>query len=316
MKFSFLIPHYWQAIVWKIVSCLCFALINGLVRYLTGGSCLPVNDPLPPATIVFFQNVFVTLFLVPLIYKGYVNPLKTPYKMLHLVRVTLAVMGVVLWYLSLFYMPITQAVALNFTGPIFTIIGAYFLLKERLGMMRWVAVLSSFIGTILILRPDKTLLEQSTMIGWSALIPLISAITIAGVKMCSRKLATLGESPALMTTVLMVFMTPVSGVISVIYGFAWPHLDHWFYLILLGLLATCAHLSTGKSYEKGEVTYTMPFGVSRVIFSAAIGYWIFGEYPQTWTIWLGTAIILLSILLLSYQNYQENEGKKWLKATV
>lgn len=308
------IPVHWQATIWKILSCACFALINGLVRYLTGGSSLELSEPLSVTSIVFFQNLFGTLFLIPWILKDYKNPLNTKYMKLHIFRVTLAVLGVVLWYLSLQFMEITQAVALGFTGPIFTVIGSYFFLKERLGPMRFLALAASFFGAVLVLRPDKTLISQSSFIGIAAIIPLISAIVISSVKMCSRKLAVYGESPKAMTTFLMLFMTPVSLLIALIYDFTIPSLHHLPYLILMGFLATAAHLSISKAYITGEVTFIMPFGISKIILSSAIGYFAFGEYPKMWTVWLGATIIFLSVLLLSYQNYLDKRNEKWKKS--
>jgi len=55
----------WQGAGWKILSMACFALINGIVRYCSGGAGALDMAPLPINVMVFFQNLFGTLCLLP-----------------------------------------------------------------------------------------------------------------------------------------------------------------------------------------------------------------------------------------------------------
>ena len=48
----------WQGVFWKIFSCGCFAVVNALVRFLSGGSPLDLSEPLPIYSIMLFQNLF------------------------------------------------------------------------------------------------------------------------------------------------------------------------------------------------------------------------------------------------------------------
>lgn len=298
-----LLSPAWEAGFWKVVSCAAFAGINAVVRYLEGGAVLVPPMVLPANVILFFQNVFAMLFMIPFVlpflFKKNSLSLITHYPKWHLLRVLMAVVGVWLWYLTLENMPIAEGVALSFTGPVFTVIGARLLLRESVGPQRLLAILLSILGAFIITRPDIALLRPESHLGWVALLPLASAVVLALNKLLTRQLACLGESPERLTLYLLLGMIPVSG-LPAWYEWVTPTISHWPWLILLGLLAVLAHLSFGKAYKLAEVSFLMPFGFSKFLFSTALGYYCFSEFPKS-SLWIGMSVIALSILLLGYK---------------
>ncbi|MBL0942603.1 MAG: hypothetical protein IBJ00_07780, partial [Alphaproteobacteria bacterium] len=88
-------------------------------------------------------------------------------------------------------------------------------------------------------------------------------------------------------------------------------LHHWPWLLLMGLLAAGAHFSTSLAYVKGEITFLTPFGFSKLIFSSAIGYLAFAEFPESWTVWIGALVIFSSVILLS--NFKSQRVLKEVK---
>ncbi len=290
----------WEGAFWKIVSCACFAGINGVVRYLSGGTSTHAIEPLPVQTIMFFQNVFGLLFMLPWALKAGLNSLYTKRPFLHFIRVAASVAGIYLWYLTLQKMPIAEGVALNFTGPIFTVIGAAFFLHEKITASRMAAILFSVIGAFIISRPDVPL-ENETIhsIGLLALLPLSSAVAFTLNKLLTRKLANLGETPTALATYLLLLMVPISF-IPVLFAWVTPVGWHWPWLILLGALAAGAHLSFSKAYQLAEVSFLTPIGFSKFFLSALVGFLAFSELPTSLSLWIGTLIIFASIVLLSH----------------
>lgn len=290
----------WVGAYWKLFSCACFAGINGVVRYCSGGTGAEI-EALPVPILMFFQNLFGTLLLLPWVLKmGGIETLKTKHPFIHFVRVITAVAGVYLWYLTLQTMPLAEGVALTFTGPIFTIIGAFFLLQERLSLERLLAIILSLTGAFIISRPDIPFRGGNHPIGLAALLPLGSALVLAWNKLLTRRLATRGETPESLAIYLLILMAPVS-LIPALYEWTTPTLNQWPWLILLGLLASAAHLSFAKAYKLAEVTFLTPFGFSKFLFSTLVGYIAFAELPTQWTVWLGISVIFLSIVLLAYK---------------
>lgn len=293
----------WEGALWKILSCACFAAINGIVRYLGGGGSLAPEVHLPTNVILFFQNVFGTLFLLPFfLNQGQVN-LVTRHFNWHLVRAFSAVLGIALWYFTLKHMPIAIGLALSFTGPVFTVIGAKILLGERVNTQRALAIVLSLLGAFIISRPDHALFNKGSTLGLLALLPLGFALALAWNKLLTRKLAQKGETPESLATYLLLLMAPISLLIA-LPEWVTPSLSHWPWLILMGLLGALAHISFGKAYKCAEVVFLTPFGFSKFLFSTLIGYCCFLEIPS-YSLWLGILVIGMSIFLLAYPLYPQ-----------
>ncbi len=297
-------PQDTQGAIYKVLSCLFFAIINGLVRHLTHG----VEGSLAPLSefqIAFVQNVFGFLFTLPLMKMDGFSSFRVRSPGLYAVRVLAAVAGVCLWYAALKHMPIGVAVALGFTGPIFTVVGARLWLNEWLTPLRLWGVLLGIVGAFIIMRPDQMFLKQARDFDdvW-VFLPLLSAIAIALSKLASRRLGEVGEPPNLQTFYLLLFMIPVSAVPAMM---VWTPMDptHWTLLALVGACATGAHYTMAKAYALSGVLFLTPFGFARLFFSAVIGYVVFGEASLTMSFFAGAAAILLSGLVIARDEQQQ-----------
>lgn len=280
------VPLVWQGVFWKVFSCACFAIVNALVRFLSGGSQIDIGTPLPIHTLMMLQNVIGVMLLMPYILRLNKTAFVTRNYKLHLLRVITAVIGIGVWYLSLRYMPITEAIALSFAGPIITIIGAKLFLKEHFTWQRLLAVALSIIGGFLIIRPDKALLFQG-YIGFTCLLPILAATIFAGDKLITRKIMQDNESPLILTFYLLLFTAISCTIPSFYYGFAAITAEHIPWILLLGLAAMGAHFTFSKAYELSEVTFLMPFGLSKVVLSGLVSYIAFYEIPNSFSIWVG-----------------------------
>lgn len=284
--------------LWKVASCFCFAAINGIVRYISGGSG-DHPEGLPVYVIIFFQNLVGTLFMLPFIYSNGLKGLRTERPLLHAFRVVTAVAGVGLWYWGVYYLPLATAVALSFTGPIFTVIGAHIFLGERIALNRALAIGICFIGAFIVSRPDRILMgSELDELGWPAFLPLAAAIAFAASKLFSRALASRGESPESMTFYLLVMMAPLS-LLPASYSWVTPSLDYMPWLVAMGIFAAGAHYTLTKALAAAEVSFVMPFGYSKILMSAFIGFIAFSEVPKSMTLWIGSFVIFLSATILS-----------------
>lgn len=301
-------PSAALAIFWKLMSCACFAGINGVVRHLTAIQGELDAPMLSTASVNFFQNVFGTLFLLPVIWSMGLHRLKSAHKILHLVRVVTAVFGLLLWYEAIKCMPLAQAVSLNFTGPIFTTCAAFFFLKEQISWVRISAIFLSLVGAFIISRPDIALLSDTApSLGFAVIFPITSAIVFAFNKILTRRLAMRGESPESLAIYLLVFMTPVSGLFclkDIMAGaFYLPTPTQFFWLICAGVLSAMAHLSFAKAYQLAEVTFLMPFGFFKFFMSTCIGYLAFQEWPESTSL-IGMGLIFMSAGLSAWYQWR------------
>ncbi|MBN9542700.1 MAG: DMT family transporter [Alphaproteobacteria bacterium] len=292
-----------KGIGWKLAACFFFASINGVVKYISS----PGHTHLVPSSVItFWQSLFGTMFMVLFVWRTGFSQLKIIHKGLDFIRITTAVLGIILWYAALSRLPIAEASSLNFTGPIFTVIGAKLYLNERFSISKLLGIFIGMLGVFIIMRPDIGLRSDDAVFNWALILPLLSAISIATTKLISRKMGTLGDSPEAMTLSLLVYMTPFALVFAY-FEWAWPDLSMYPWLVLLGFLSFGAHYSTTKAYQLAEVGTLTPVGFAKLVFTVMIGFIVFGEIPSSMTVWVGLAVIVISAVLIGYDNKKSSK---------
>ncbi len=285
-------PHF-RGAFWKVSSFLCFSAINGIVRYLSQTAEAIGQTPLPAYEVAFFQNLFGLVFLIPWILQNGPESLKSRHPALQTCRIALSAIGVVLWYTSLAYIQLAQAVALMFLGPLITAIGARLFLHETIGKERSLAILIGFVGGGLI---SHTAFSPGAL-SLLALLPVLAATCFSGATLMIRRLAK-DDSPQLIVTYLLLFMAPVLLIPTLLHG-VWPEPWQWPWLLMMGGLAASAHLCLSKAYASAEVSYLIPYGFTKWFASALIGFAAFAEVPSMWTC-LGSFILMGAIISFSY----------------
>jgi drug/metabolite transporter (DMT)-like permease len=285
-----------HGIFWKLLSYALFATVNAVVRYLSGGASFHPPMPLPIPVILFFQNMFALIFILPVILQCSIQELKPKQPWWHLLRITGALLGILFWNLALSHVPLTEAIALSFVSHIFTILGAWLFLKEQLTARRVIAIVLSIIGSFIITNPHLKL-GHLGIASIGLLYLLGSDLFFSVSKLTGRKLGMMGESPKVLTIYLLLLLPPVFFALALP---AWqtPSMAHWGWLMLIGLLSALANYSLIQAYVLAEVTFLMPFSFVKLLFNVLLGYWIFAEIPSNWQTWAGIAIILFSISIL------------------
>jgi drug/metabolite transporter (DMT)-like permease len=290
----------WEGASWKVLSCLCFAIANGFIKWL--------SLRLPSESIAFFQNFFGFVFLLPFLLRAPRISWRTQRPALQIWRVLASCIGILLWYKAISLMPIGQAVALNFTGPLITILGAYLFLGEQLTAIRFFSILLGFLGSILIVNARYLTGEIPWgSQGWIVLLPLGSAAAFSICTLLNKKLTSY-DSPITIVTYLMGFMIPFLGIVSWTH-WVWPSATDLLLLSFLGGIGALAHFALTRSFTCSDITFLLPFGSTRLIASALIGLFFFGQ-TINFFVFMGSTIILGGLFILSYWD-KEKEGSRW-----
>lgn len=187
---------------------------------------------------------------------------------------------------GLSYLPLADAFAIAFAGPLFVTAMAPIFLNEVIGWRRWTAVLVGFGGVLIIVQPGSTAFQ------WFAIFPLVASM-LAGVRdMITRKMAPNETSIAvLFVTTTFVF---VAGSLSYFVGdwqpIQWVHVP---YFVASGLFVGIAHYLLIEAFRWGEAALVSPFKYMNLIWAAIFGFLLFGDIPGTATI-IGAAIVAAS----------------------
>ena len=270
--------------IWMLFASINFALLNTLVKYL--------SEEYHLSQIIFFRSLFAVLLILPFILKSGIKSLKTKSLKLQLIRCSLAVLAMYLWFYSISKIPLAEATAINFTAPIFGAIFAIFLLKEKIKYRRVIAIFISLIGALIIIRPG--LIHFNIYI----FITLVASILMGMASVYIKKI-TLIDHPNAVVFYMPMVLTLVSFFPCVIF---WTK-PTVFSLILLtstGLTAFLAHVCITKAFSKSDATFVLVFDYLRLPFTAVLAFILFGEVTSFW-VWVGGLIIFLSSIYVAYR---------------
>jgi drug/metabolite transporter (DMT)-like permease len=195
-------------------------------------------------------------------------------------------------FIGLTYLPIAETTAIGFTAPLFITALSVPVLKERVGLHRWAAVVIGLAGVLIIIRPGGGLWH------WASVMPLIGAVFFAGFQLVTRVLA------ATERTHVTLFHTGVGGLLwtSLMVPFFWvpPSTTHWAVFLGTGAMGALAHLCMISAFNRAEASLLAPHNYTKIIWVSILGYVLFGDVPSL-NMWAGTAVIVLAGVYVLYR---------------
>jgi drug/metabolite transporter (DMT)-like permease len=243
--------------------------------------------------LVFFRNFFGLLFVLCLLARaGGLGQLRSRHPVLHGLRAGFGLGATFSFFIGLQFMPLAEAFALTFTGPMFITVLSIPVLGEHVGLRRWSAVLVGFVGVVIMLRPGSEALRVE------ALLPLTAALCYAFIMLLSRKLSQ--REP--ITSVL--FWTALIGSFAsgAALPFDWvpPTPRDWALFILLGLLGSLTMWFMTLAYRHAPAAVVAPFDYTILLWGLLIGWLVWHELPDP-QIWPGAAILVACGLYITHR---------------
>ena len=205
--------------------------------------------------------------------------------------------GTAFFVLSLALVPITTVSAIIQVSPLLVTLGAAVMLREKVGIRRWSAILVGLLGVAVILRPWSATFEAS------ALLALMGVIGLSARDVATRRIAK--STPSLALATLGFGATIPAGLILLIFDprLIVPTPTDSLLIVVSILIAIGGYYCIIAAMRIGEVSAVVPFRYSRLVFGVAIGVWYFGEVLDHWTL-IGSAIVVLSGLYALWRESQ------------
>lgn len=291
--------HPFKAIGLKLISALLFAFMSALVRQL--------GDVAPVGQMVFFRSAFAILpvVLVYAVRGELATAVRTSRPLGQLGRGLLSVGGMFTNFSALTRLPLADATAISFASPLITVALAAIILKERVRIYRWSAVVIGFAGVIVMLIPHLDIGRYAVIGGAAAaagsMFAVISAFCNAGTVIQTRRL-TQSE-----TTSSIVFyfslVCAIAGALTLPFAWHSPTPRELIALIALGVLGGFAHILLTESYRYGTASLVAPFDYTSMLWAVLLGYWLFGELPDT-LVYVGASIVAAAGLFVIWRERQ------------
>lgn len=277
---------------------------------IVGGALLTANDAVmkwltggyPTGQIIFIRGLFVFIPIAVLIWRtGGVRRLRISSLKGQVFRAALVVTGTFCFVTGLSLLPLADAIAIAFAGPLFVTALASAVLKEIVGWRRWAAVFVGFIGVLVIIRPTGEAMQ------WAALLPLTASFTGAVRDIVTRRIASSEQSE--MILLITTSVVCCAGLATAPLGWSPIVAADWGLFALSGMLLGGAHFLMIDTFRYAEAALVAPFKYSTIIWATVLGYVVWGDTPDIWTVAGSITVIGSGLYILRRQSLRKSVSK-------
>jgi len=252
-----------------------------------------LSGTLPSIEIAWIRFLVFALIMAPAMVPGSpIFALRTPRPGLQLLRGA-ALLGSSLFFISgLRFLPIAEASATGFVSPLFVTALSIILLGESVGLRRWLATAVGLIGVLIILRPGTSAFHPA------AFFPLVSALAWAGTLIMTRMMSGRERAVTIMT------WSSITGVciLSALVPFVWiaPSWNDVLFGVFIGVASTAGQWIVVLAFRYADASVLAPFSYTQLLWVSILGFLIFGEVPDVWTV-VGAVFIVASGLYTAHR---------------
>jgi len=264
-----------RAALLMLGSTLAFGLMAIAIRYAT--------RYVPTQEVAFFRNAFGLLALLPMLIRPGSAPLRTQQLPRYFLRSAIGLASMLCAFWAIGHLPISQAISLSYSTPLFVTIAAVLWLGETVRLRRWAAVIIGFIGVLIIVRPGSTSFTPGTLVAVGAAV--LSSLVAIQIKQLTRV-----DSADTVVFYTYVFWVPLS-LVPALFVWVWPTGLAWVWLVATGVLGTLGQLLWTRALRLGEVSALTPISFMQLPLVSLLGWLLFNETLDRWTV-IGAAIIL------------------------
>lgn len=273
-----------------LFSFFCFSLLDSSAKWLVVGGQAVIF-------VVWVRFMIQALFLL-LFYQGWKNPRlwKMERPLLQIIRGVLLPVMTCLNFLALQYLQLAETISILLASPIVVAVLAGPILGEWAGPRRWAAIIIGFIGVLIVVRPGTEVFSLPIV------FIILSMLCYSVYLVLTRKLASI-ETPE-----SLIFYSCFFGALLFI-PFAIPEaqmpvrMSDWFAFALAGMAGMIGHMGIIKASKLADAAKVTPFIYTQIIWMTLLGFLLFGDLPDAWTV-IGMMVIAGSGLYLWYREHK------------
>jgi drug/metabolite transporter (DMT)-like permease len=268
-------------------------LLSGIFLGTSDATSKYLSTTLPSIEIAWIRFLAFAVIMIPaMVPISPVFSLRTKRPVLQVTR-GVALLGSSLLFISgLRFLPIAEASATSFVSPLFVTALSIFFLGEKVGLRRWLAAAVGLMGVMIVLRPGTSAFHPA------AFFPVVSALAWACTLILTRKMS--GQEH---TVVTMTYSSIVGfAVLCALVPFVWvaPTWHDILLGIVIGLASTAGQWIVVLAFRYADASVLAPFSYIQLLWVTLLGFVIFGEVPDFWTV-VGAAFIVASGLYTAHR---------------
>ena len=280
---------------------------RGILFMASGMACLVLNDTvmkyvgqsLGVAQMLFVRGTMAVLMILAVARAtGATRQMRTLVDRRIAQRTIFESLGTLLYIVSLMHLPIGNATAINLSAPLMMALLAVFVLGERPGFHRWLAIGAGFVGVVLVIQPRID--DFNT---W-ALACLAGTFSGTLRDLMTRRIPS--HVPAILITLTGVsFVTLLAGLYTLSSGWQPMRFAHIGLLAIAAVLLAVGYFLIVNCMRHGEVSVVAPFRYSGLLVALTTGFIIWGDVPSAMA-WSGIALLLVAGIYLLHDERRRN----------
>jgi len=279
------LDHPLRGILLVVLSTIFLSGSDAMAKYLT--------VRLPAIEIAWLRYVVLIAIMAPVVLARANRRALIPTRpWLQLLRGVSVVGSTLLFLSALRVLPIAEATTTGFVAPIFVILLSMLFLHEAVGPRRWLATLVGLAGVIIVVRPGTSAFQPG------ALLAIASALCWACAMVVTRRIAGHDGSTTTMACSALVGLIVLSALLPAV--FIPPTATELVIGGCIGLAATSGHWILVLAYRYADATVLAPLSYVQAIWATGLGFAVFGEVPDAWTV-VGAAVIISSGLYIAHR---------------
>lgn len=283
----------YKGILYIVCSAFCFTLMNMFVR---------LAGDLPSVQKSFFRNLVAFFFALIIMKKDGIpfTAKRENWKDLVL-RSTFGTLGILCNFYAVDHLVLADASMLNKMSPFFVVLFSYLILREKITIPQAVFVSGAFLGSLLVIKPTFSNMDLiPSVIGLAGGMAAGAAYTFV------RKLSLNGEKGPM----IVCFFSAFSCIVTLpflIFDYHVMGAGQLLILLLAGLSAAGGQFSITAAYAYAPAKEISVYDYSQIIFSALLGFFVFGQIPDILS-WIGYGVICAMAVLMFLYNLKRSEG--------
>lgn len=280
--------------IWMTLACVCFTAMSIFVRLLA--------ETQSSYEITFYRALIGAMFIAPIVMRPGGAALGGPVKWFgYFKRVFFLYLGMLTYFIALGAMNLADAVALNSSIPLFTVLFAGILLGEAMTAWRWGAVLFGFAGVLVVVRPGFA------EFGWPSILAVSSAAFYA-LSYVELKILARSEPANRIIFYQNVVMTSVA-LAPALFFWHMPTLAQVPAILGVGVAGALAHMCSTRAYAAADISVASVFDSLRLPMAAVMGAILFDDRLEIWVAVGGLIIIASSVYLALHEARKKASAK-------
>jgi len=281
----------YKGIICILISAFCFSLMNAFVR---------LSGDLPSIQKAFFRNSVSLIFALVMLMKSHTRVQwgkKNTWPLF--IRCLFGTIGILCNFYAVDHLVLADASMLNKMSPFFAIIFSFIILGEKINIVQISGVLIAFVGSLFIIKPTFSNME---------LIPSLAGLAGGlGAGIAYTMVRKLGQNGVKSPVIVFCFsafscLTTLPYLILHYHPMSWSQFG---YLMLAGLAATGGQFGITTAYCYAPAKEISVYDYSQVVFAAIIGFILFGQMPDCYSI-IGYVMICSMAIYMFFYNKRHN----------